>query len=168
MMKACRLCKLNKDENEFYFRKDAGRYRYECKACVAQRDREKRASGGSEARDRRLAKCRERYARNRSAVAIFNTEQRKLKMAILDEVKSNPCTDCGQKFEPFIMDLDHVPGRGHKKADVSRMVHGSYTVASLKEEIAKCDVVCSNCHRRRTASRGWTRAHARRQAAMEV
>jgi hypothetical protein len=30
------------------------------------------------------------------------------------------------------------------------MVHDGFSWAAIKKEIAKCDVVCSNCHRVRT------------------
>jgi hypothetical protein len=48
------------------------------------------------------------------------------------------------------MDLDHA--RGDKKFTVSTSyMHVKDKV--LAEEIAKCDAVCSNCHRLRTAAR---------------
>lgn len=45
------------------------------------------------------------------------------------------------------MDFDHV--RGSKVGNVSEML-GSTSLADLLMEIAKCDVVCANCHRLRT------------------
>ena len=64
--------------------------------------------------------------------------------------QGRPCLDCGGVFPPEAMDYDH---RDHttKKGDVSKMTRGGpgYVAA----EIAKCDLVCSNCHRVRTARR---------------
>ena len=63
--------------------------------------------------------------------------------------KSHPCNDCGQCFPPEVMDFDHL---GNKIADISRMVftHGP---EGLKNELEKCELVCANCHRVRTARR---------------
>jgi hypothetical protein len=49
------------------------------------------------------------------------------------------------------MDLDHV--RGRKEFKVSEVVQKAYSISleRLQAEIAKCDVVCANCHRVRTA-----------------
>jgi hypothetical protein len=47
------------------------------------------------------------------------------------------------------MDFDHV--RGVKKAMVSTMTHNAWR--TVLEEIAKCDLVCANCHRDRTQGR---------------
>jgi hypothetical protein len=46
------------------------------------------------------------------------------------------------------MDFDHV--RDEKFASVSQLVSYGYGIASIDAEIAKCDLVCSNCHRYRT------------------
>lgn len=67
---------------------------------------------------------------------------------IICKAKDVPCKDCGQRYPSYVMDFDHL----HDK----KFVIGSYTfvtVEALLEEIAKCDVVCANCHRERTHRR---------------
>ena len=49
------------------------------------------------------------------------------------------------------MDFDHV--RGNKCGIISRMTSAPMSAAKLLAEIAKCEVVCANCHRRRTLLR---------------
>ena len=61
----------------------------------------------------------------------------------LNDAKSVPCMDCGKSYPPFVMDFDHV--RGEKKCDIARM--SSRSMTAINKEIAKCDVVCANCHR---------------------
>ena len=56
--------------------------------------------------------------------------------------------DCGKQYSYYVMDLDHV--RGEKICNVSLMVSMGFSDEEIIEEIAKCDVVCSNCHRERT------------------
>jgi hypothetical protein len=63
--------------------------------------------------------------------------------------KSRPCTDCGGVFPPCVMDFDHV--RGVKMFNLSDGYNKP--VAKSRIEIAKCDLVCSNCHRIRTTIR---------------
>ncbi|MEX1178578.1 MAG: hypothetical protein WEB09_08960 [Nitriliruptor sp.] len=93
----------------------------------------------SENRARHLAQLRERRARRRAEL-----------VAMVREFKARPCADCGRRYPPEVMDLDHV--RGDKLGDLSRLVHtaGRRTVV---DELTKCDVVCANCHRQRTATR---------------
>lgn len=64
------------------------------------------------------------------------------------EKKSVPCADCGENFHYCQMDFDHV--RGEKLDCVSRLKSRN----TLLTEIEKCDVVCANCHRKRTQARG--------------
>jgi hypothetical protein len=65
----------------------------------------------------------------------------------LDEIKDAPCADCGGRFPPYVMDFDHKDW-STKTATISMMRHS--TLERIKEEIAKCELVCSNCHRIRT------------------
>lgn len=67
------------------------------------------------------------------------------KRAYLHEVKSQPCADCGGTFPPCVMDLHHRD-EGEKLFNVGLSV-GSVGWERLREEVAKCDVVCANCHR---------------------
>ena len=62
--------------------------------------------------------------------------------------ESNPCLDCGQKFPFYAMDFDHV--NGTKVNNVGTMVAHGWSLQNILDEIAKCELVCSNCHRGRT------------------
>lgn len=68
------------------------------------------------------------------------------------EGRNKPCADCGKKYPFYVMDYDHV--RGIKGFNIATISVRKVSKEILFEEIAKCDVVCSNCHRERTWSRG--------------
>lgn len=64
--------------------------------------------------------------------------------------KMKPCMDCG--FIPTVpeqMEYDH---RENKLGTVSQLIRRG-SISKTKEEINKCDLVCANCHRLRTALR---------------
>lgn len=67
----------------------------------------------------------------------------------VNELRRQPCADCGGRFHPVCMDFDHRPGTV-KVYSVSAMVVAGYRWELVEAEIAKCDVVCANCHRIRT------------------
>ncbi|MFJ6579250.1 hypothetical protein ACIQMY_25225 [Streptomyces sp. NPDC091368] len=60
------------------------------------------------------------------------------------------CADCGYNANPVALDFDHLPG-AKKLYRVCTMAGMSR--ALIDAEIAKCEVVCANCHRIRTADR---------------
>lgn len=60
------------------------------------------------------------------------------------------CADCGFKGHPAALEFDHVSGE--KSFNIGEQV-GNRSRKTLWEEIAKCDVVCANCHAIRTANR---------------
>lgn len=71
----------------------------------------------------------------------------------IQQLKSVPCMDCQQTYPWYVMDFDHR-GEDEKLGDISRMISNGVAEEMLKTEIAKCDVVCANCHRARTWRRG--------------
>ena len=67
----------------------------------------------------------------------------------------HPCVDCGET-DPVVLEFDHR--RGDKEIEISRAVN-NWSLPRLCEEITKCDVLCANCHARRTAvDHGWLSA----------
>lgn len=68
------------------------------------------------------------------------------------EIKAAPCTDCGGTFPSCCMDFDHREGTT-KAYNVGSMFAHHYSRALIESELAKCDLVCSNCHRIRTHDR---------------
>jgi len=68
------------------------------------------------------------------------------------KLKSSPCVDCGETYPFYVMDFDHRPGT-NKSFALSRGLYEKRPLSVLLEEIAKCDLVCANCHRARTYQR---------------
>jgi hypothetical protein len=67
---------------------------------------------------------------------------------LLDYFASHPCCDCGES-DPVVLDFDH---RRDKTFEIAEsLTYRKWEV--ILAEIEKCDVVCANCHRRRTAAR---------------
>jgi hypothetical protein len=62
--------------------------------------------------------------------------------------KSVPCADCNITYPYYVMDFDHR-NPDDKLFNISEMIYSS-SFSKIKEEIVKCDVVCSNCHRIRS------------------
>ena len=70
---------------------------------------------------------------------------------MVDKLKQRPCLDCGDRFPSCSMDFDHRDP-GTKRYTISRMI-GRAGEARIMAEVAKCDIVCANCHRERTYRR---------------
>ncbi len=65
--------------------------------------------------------------------------------AWLDEYKkSRPCVRCG--FNDFRALEFHHRDKAEKDFNVAEMVGQGWSVAAMKREIAKCIVLCANCH----------------------
>jgi hypothetical protein len=60
----------------------------------------------------------------------------------------NPCA-CGES-DPIVLDFDH-DDPATKEHHVAVMINGGWSWKSILQEISKCTVRCSNCHRRKTA-----------------
>jgi hypothetical protein len=76
---------------------------------------------------------------------------KKIRLAYINSVKKDkPCADCNVVFPPCCMDFDHLEGFV-KLGSINKMLTANMDV--LRAEIAKCELVCSNCHRIRTIKR---------------
>ena len=68
---------------------------------------------------------------------------------LLAYLSAHPCLDCGES-DPVVLDFDHAD-RGRKTASIADMLKARRSWSGIELEIAKCEVRCANCHRRRTA-----------------
>lgn len=98
----------------------------------------------------RAARMKSYRARPHKQVDYTATRLMRLRERMLDYLRAHPCVDCGED-DPIVLDFDHVSDE--KSTEVSSMVHTGYSWSRIKAEIDKCEVVCANCHRRRTAIR---------------
>jgi hypothetical protein len=64
--------------------------------------------------------------------------------------ESTPCADCEQFYHYSQMDFDHID---FKKVNIARLANSEASIKTIKLEISKCEIVCSNCHRLRTWQR---------------
>ena len=89
---------------------------------------------------------RERYIAQAAAQKDALRLERTAKL--IEYFERNPCADCGET-DPVVLEFDHL--RDKSFAVAAGLI--DYGWKRILEEIAKGDVVCANCHRRRTARR---------------
>jgi len=92
--------------------------------------------------DRHMAQIKQRNRR----VTAENKQQ------MWDYLLEHPCVDCGES-DPVVLEFDHLRD---KWKNVTQLLRG-HSWETVMAEIEKCEVVCANCHRRRTCdrARGW-------------
>lgn len=74
---------------------------------------------------------------------------------LVKQAKDLPCSDCNTKYPYYVMQFDHV--RGIKLFAIANCARGGHMkISDVLAEIAKCDVVCANCHAIRTHERRQT------------
>jgi hypothetical protein len=84
----------------------------------------------------------------RSERIEYRRRRARAQSELLDELRDTPCSDCGKRFAPYVMQFDHRDPKT-KTHLVSQMI-GRAGTARILAEVAKCDIVCANCHRQRT------------------
>ena len=143
VVKTCTGCKIEKVLAEFAWKDERkGRRSARCRACHAQARRD-------------------HYERNRQkyidkARAWRDACRDKNRERVLTYLAEHPCVDCGEP-DPMVLDFDHREDKSFGIADMMQFAQWT----RIQAEIAKCDVRCANCHRRKTArERGYWRSIA--------
>jgi hypothetical protein len=136
IVRRCGRCKREKPVGQFAWRRRArGQLDNYCRACRAEYKQE-------------------HYAANKARYIAAAGQRRK---AMVEErtqylvafLREHPCADCGEN-DPVV---PRVRPPTDKKFAISKGLQDR-NWQDMLDEIAKCDVVCANCHRRRTAKRG--------------
>ena len=144
-MKTCPRCQKELPLTDFGVRTN-GKPQHWCRACHCSYQREY-------------------YERHKGYYLGLQNQRVEKHRRLIRQAKDVPWADCGQRYPHYVMDFDHRTG---EKKFFNISVAGGQTRLSwerIAEEIAKCDVVCANCHRIRTHER---RIAERKEAARQV
>lgn len=80
---------------------------------------------------------------------VYNKNFRKRNLDyIYKYLSSKKCIDCGES-NLLVLEFDHL----YEKKDNIISMSNKKSLDDIKDEIKKCEVVCANCHRIRTAKR---------------
>lgn len=126
-LQRCSRCRLHKPLAA-YNRNKTGRQAY-CRPCFQEYFRAR----GQKHRDQSGTAQAKRRAKARKLVA---------------ERLASGCVDCHER-DPVVLEFDHVREKG---GEIARLVR-SGSLKRLRHELEACEVVCVNCHRRRTYGR---------------
>jgi hypothetical protein len=131
--KRCCRCGETKPLADFAWRRKAlGEHDTHCRPCRSEYGKEHYARNRQKYID---AEARRKRARNEKRMRL-----------LIEFFRTHPCVDCGET-DPLVLEFDHL---GDKRFTISHNFSGRNWQSILKE-MEKCDVVCANCHRRRTA-----------------
>lgn len=125
----CSTCKKTKLESSFPWDKTRGRHRYYCRECYNSYQRQWYA------KNQKVHLVRVRKAKDKARERIRR----------LIDTKKTACIVCGEPRRACL-DFHHV-NREEKMFTIARATAGGFSVERVEEEIRKCVVTCSNCHR---------------------
>ncbi len=136
-IKTCKKCKSDRPVEQFSLnkRRKDGRQDW-CKPCIKVRDAEN-------------------YIENKGRFAKWSKDRRlRVRTQVFEWLLEHPCIECGED-DIIVLEFDHRT-QTTKRFDVMSATHG-HSWKTILEEIQKCDVLCANCHKRRTAKMmNWT------------
>lgn len=135
-MRTCIKCQEKLEEKNFSFKnKEKGLYNSYCKTC-------------------NKAYHRKHYQNNKelysSKAKEWTKEYKSEVYSLLRELAKDGCVLCEEK-DFCCLDFDHIDPIT-KRFGISEMLGSKMAVSLIKEELLKCRVLCSNCHRKHTAS----------------
>lgn len=111
--------------------------------------------------EKRREASRRHYAKHRDKVIAKAKDASKVardrtRAYIKAHLEAHPCVDCGET-NIIVLEFDHIGEAGTKEFNISDAAREGIGNKRLEAEIAKCEVRCANCHRKKTYERsGWT------------
>ena len=143
------------DECVICHKTDSPHFKYgECGKCFGERKEKERLERISIQKNRSLEKIPLTFEQKLKAKEWVFINKQTNRNFIYQYLLQHPCVDCGEK-DIIVLELDHV--NGNKSFGISDRMTSKWT--TLEKEVNKCEVVCSNCHKRRTARKqGWWKA----------
>jgi len=129
MKKTCTICNIKKDFEEFSWRNKSKNIKHsQCKDCKKIIDNKHYS----------VSKKRREDIRIRSKIHYNFLREYIKRLKLFGE-----CNVCGEK-RWYVLDFHHI---NEKNENISFLVKSGVSIFTLKSEIRKCELVCSNCHR---------------------
>lgn len=95
------------------------------------------------------------YPKNKEKHISYVRRNKKRVTEFIEKYKrARSCIDCGfsgREF-PYVLDFDHIDSSAVKKFNIGSWSHTVLSIEAIEQEIKKCELVCANCHRKRTFS----------------
>ena len=127
--KVCTKCKQELPFDNFRWKNKSQNLKHsQCKEC--QKVQEKQHYQNSKERQQSV-----------KSTAVFQKERN---IMLVEQAKKCGCKKCGEKRN-YVLDFHHIVAE-EKIWDIAHMIKSSGE-KTLLEELAKCDVLCANCHR---------------------
>ena len=147
--RCCITCKERKLLSEFDKNKYAPQGRcYECKSCRSIKGKERWASD-KDFRERNRDYLREYRKENKEQInkqnKVNSLKYKERNASYIFEIKKKGCSFCGYDKHPSALQFHHTDPTS-KKNTVGFLTHKGAALETLKEEIAKCILLCANCH----------------------
>jgi len=81
------------------------------------------------------------------------TKVLKIRQYIFDFLLEHACVDCGET-NPIVLEFDHIDPKekSFTIGEATNQFHAKFDFNTIVEEISKCLVRCSNCHKKKTAT----------------
>jgi len=130
-MKVCNKCGQNKILSEYH--KRGSGFQNCCKPCKSLYQKERRHKDPITFNARK----QEHILKRRKVAQEY----------VLKHLLKNPCKTCNEA-DPIVLDFDHI---SDKEFNISEAVSHGLSLDKLQKEMDKCDILCANCHRRKTA-----------------
>lgn len=147
-MKVCTVCGKFKPETDYYFKnKYANKLHSQCKVCYSEKRKlfweDHYGKYGNGYRKRAME-------RNKK----LKTQTKKL---LLSHLANKSCEDCGND-DIRVLEFHHLDPSS-KAFSIAKGMANTYSWVKILREIDKCQILCANCHKIKTAEeQGWYKA----------
>lgn len=90
---------------------------------------------------------RKHYAENKDKYRQRNIDRReKIRRFLASLKEGKSCSKCGGFFPAKALDWHHRNPK-EKEFSISNAINRSFSEERILAEVAKCDLICANCHR---------------------
>lgn len=144
--KTCTSCAETKDISEFNKRaRSKDGYNEQCRSCISEWRKNRRL----ELKAQGITPRNDIYNKEHKAEKnAWRSAKRKETRDFIRSLKiGKPCDMCGGFFPPVALDWDHIDPEQKSFEICQEGIREMYSEEKLLEEIAKCRILCANCHR---------------------